>query len=64
MGDVMNSLYVRAACPVCAWASEWVTVGVEPNAVWYARREAAAEYYVHARDHIPAPIYVTDGVFA
>ena len=60
----MNSLYVRAECPECDWVGGWVTVGVEPNAVWYARREAAAEYYVHARDHIPAPIYVTDGVFA
>jgi len=60
----MNSLYVRAECPECLWVSWWVTVGVQPNAVWYARREAAAEYYIHARDHMPDPVYVTDGVFA
>jgi len=60
----MNSLYVRAECPECLWVSGWVTGGDKPNAVWYARREAAAEYYVHARDHMPAPVYVTDGVFA
>lgn len=50
---------VVAECTLCTWRSAESPLGEGPNAEWYARGSAAAEYRQHVRDmHARLPRFV------
>ena len=51
---------VVAHCPLCEWSSLPVVVEEQPNAVWFAKRDAASAYRGHyAQEHqkVPQPLW-------